>query len=1030
MRWVVDTADPHQVRAAQRALCDLLRRADGEDDDLDAAQLILSELVGNVVAHAPGPAVIELDWQPAHPTLTIADSGAGFVAVPTLPADPLAEGGRGMFIVNSLAQDVRIHSNGSGTRIEVDLPWSAPPRVPGPGSAEGSLGPLRAAHRLALALQQADGPPAFYDEAVATIVELLGVDRASLLLFDDDGVCRFKAWRGLSAQYRQAVEGHSPWGPEDVDARPILVPDVVADRAWDAYRPVFDAEGIRALAFVPLVHRDRVVGKFMLYYRNAHEFDSAELAVAEVLASHVALALERRAAERDLTRQQEHLQLALAAGDLGTWDWEIPTDRLEWSASLEAIHGLSPGAFAGTFEAFQADVHPEDQPLVLAAVQAVLAGESDDQYAVTYRIVLPDGTHRWVSATGQLLRDADGRPERLLGVCGDVTEQRRLLAAERAAGARLATLQRITAELSRAVGVDDVADVVLGLALEELGASTGSLCMIDGDHLRIARAVGYGTEVLDYWERFSLDDDLPAAQAVRTARPVYLGGKLDQQSRYPAFDDAPLVGAGSLAVLPLVIDGIPLGALVIGFTDTRDFSTDDQALFSSLASQCAAAIARADLYEERERARAAAERSRARLSFLAEASAELGTSLDYQATLKRVAELAVPRLADVFTLHLLEGSRISLVGLATSEADHLEPLREALLTRPPALEDETGTGAVLRTGERVVFRPVSDDLWQRFRGDHPDRFRALELSAGAVVPLVARGRTIGALGFAVRAGREFDDEGLLLAEELAARAGAAIDNARLFHQRTTALRTLQSSLLPPQLPRIAGLDLGACYSAGSAGLDVGGDFYDVFPLFGNRHLVLLGDVCGRGVEAANTALLIRHVTRAAAVNLRSPAAILNHLNEVLLRHGDADGDDPRFCTVVVAVVHPRPDGTVSVTLTLGGHPEPLLRDGAGDLRPVGEPGSVVGATEDVSFTDTRVLLRPGEKLICFTDGATERRRGNEFFGDDGLAAVLRTVTGNADAVASGVVDAVTGFAPTELGDDLAVLVLGPASPEA
>src|SRR5690606_6086967 len=108
-----------------------------------------------------------------------------------------------------------------------------------------------------------------------------------------------------------------------------------------------------------------------------------------------------------------------------------------------------------------------------------------------------------------------------------------------------------------------------------------------------------------------------------------------------------------------------------------------------------------------------------------------------------------------------------------------------------------------------------------------------------------------------------------------------------------------------------------------------------------------------------------------------------------------------------------------------GHPEPLLRDAGGDLRLVGVPGSLVGATDDVSFTDTHVLLAPGEKLVCFTDGATERRRGREFFGDDGLAAVLRRTAGDANAVAARVVEAVTHFAPTELGDDLAVLVLGP-----
>ncbi len=1026
MRWEVDTADSSQVRAAQRAFCDVLQQADGQPDDLDAARLILSELVGNVVVHAPGPALIELGWQQRRPTLAIVDRGTGFVPVLDLPEDPFAEGGRGMFIVNELASDVRVRSSTLGTRIEVDLPWSATGSTTGLGPAEEALRPLRAVHRLALALQHADGSPAFYDEAVGTIVELLGVDRASLLLFDPDGIIRFKAWRGLSDSYRQAVEGHSPWRPEDVDARPILIPDVLADPAWAAYLPVFAAEGIRALAFIPLVHRDRVAGKFMLYFRDPHAFEDAELAVAEVLAAHVALALDRRAAAADLAREQEHLQLALAAGELGTWEWDIAAGRVEWSAPLEAIHGLPAGSFPGTFEAFQSAMHPEDQPLVLAAVQAVLAGGRDDRYDVTYRIVRADGELRWVNASGQLLRDSEGRQERMLGVCGDVTEARHLLYAQRAATARLASLQRITAELSRAVGVADVADVVLGAALEELGASSGSLCMIDGEHLRIAASVGYSPDVLDHWEKFALRDELPAAQVVRTGRPLYLGGKADQATRYPVFEETPLVGAGSYAIMPLVIDGIPLGALVVGFTETRDFSVDDRGLLESLATQCAAAIARADLYEERERARAASERSRARLAFLAEASAELGTSLDYGATLSRIAALAVPRLADVFTLYLMEGGRISLVGLAHTDPSRVDAMREVLLSRPPSLDDPTGTGAVLRTGQRTVFSTVPDDLWDRFTLDpqYPDVLRSMALSSAAIVPVTARGRTIGALGLAMT-GREFDAEGLTLAEELAARAGAAIDNARLFDQRTTALRMLQASLLPPELPHIDGLDLGARYQAGSAGLDVGGDFYDVFPLFGDRHLVLLGDVCGRGVEAANTAMLIRHVIRAAAVNLHSPAAILTHLNEVLLRQAGADGSDPRFCTAIVAVVHPRVDGRVAVTLTLGGHPEPLLRAVDGGLRPVGVPGSVVGATAEVAFSDADVVLGPGEKLVCFTDGATERRHGRTFFGDEGLAAVLRDAAGDADSVAARVVEAVAGFAPGELADDLAVLVLGP-----
>jgi PAS domain S-box-containing protein len=891
---------------------------------------------------------------------------------------------------------------------------------------------LRAVHRLTVALHQADSPLAFYEEAVAAVVDLLGVDRASLLLFDPDGVMRFKAWRGLSRNYRQAVEGHTPWSPQDAGAAPILVGDVEADDDLAAYWPVLKAEGIRALAFVPLVHRDRLVGKFMLYYGEPHTFAAAEIAGAEILAGHVALALERRLAEEALRRHEEHLQLALAAGEMGTWEWEIPTGSVTWSPTLERLHGLAPGTFPGTFEAFQADVHPDDRTRVLTAIGAVVESPGQDTYSATYRIVAPDGSTRWVSASGQLLRDEEGRPQWLLGVCGDVTERERLLGAERASVARLRSLQRVTAGLSRAVTVADVADVVLGVALAELGASTGALCLVDGDHLEIVDAFGYPDDVMTHWRRFPLADGLPASDAVRTGQAVFLTSHDDRDERYPVFAATPAVPDEAFAMMPLT-DGEPLGCLVLGFSQARQFSVEDRRFFDTLAGQCAAALGRAALYEERERARRtaeearqAAERSRDRLAFLAEASALLAASLDPQETFERLAEGIVPRLADWCAIYLLDEHRVVPAAITHSDPARLRSARQLVARYPVRITDSVGAGAVIRTGEAEVLPEIDDEVLANAAStpEHLQLIRQLDLGASVTIPLAARGKTIGALSLVNGQGRDFDDDSVALAGELARRAATAIDNARLFAQRTDIARTLQASLLPPELPTISGLELAARYVAGGAGVDVGGDFYDVFPLDEHRFLAVLGDVRGRGVEAATLAALCRHAIRSAAITLGGPEAILQHLNEVVLRQVPDGSDEPRFCTALVAVVDQEGDGRVAVTLAVGGHPLPFLCDRSGDIRPVGTPGSLIGALPEVAVTEERFRVAPGQTLICYTDGMTERRSGTAFFGDEALAAVLAEAANNdADTVAANLEAAVLGFADGDLSDDLALLVL-------
>ena len=182
-----------------------------------------------------------------------------------------------------------------------------------------------------------------YEAALDALRSGLGVERASILLFDPDGVMRFKAYRGLSDTYRRAVEGHTPWRPDSPDPQPIWVEDVAADASLASYLPTFAAEGIAAMAFIPLVSLDRVIGKFMLYYAAPTPPSVEVLQLASVIAAQVAFAIERTRTEQQARWNEERLRFALDAASMGTWDWDLATNEVQWSDNLARIHGLPDG---------------------------------------------------------------------------------------------------------------------------------------------------------------------------------------------------------------------------------------------------------------------------------------------------------------------------------------------------------------------------------------------------------------------------------------------------------------------------------------------------------------------------------------------------------------------------------------------------------------------------------------------------------------------------------------------------------------
>jgi phosphoserine phosphatase RsbU/P len=232
-------------------------------------------------------------------------------------------------------------------------------------------------------------------------------------------------------------------------------------------------------------------------------------------------------------------------------------------------------------------------------------------------------------------------------------------------------------------------------------------------------------------------------------------------------------------------------------------------------------------------------------------------------------------------------------------------------------------------------------------------------------------------------------------------------------------RTLQDSLLPPDLPRVPGLDLGAVYRPAGSGDEVGGDFYDVFPTTRGDWMVVIGDVVGKGVAAATLTSLVRYTVRAVAMRLRHPRTVLAALNDALLeQHAE------RVCTVALARVRLPADGPAHVTICLGGHPRPLLIRQRGDPVPVGRFGTVLGALPSPALHETTATLAPGDALLLYTDGVVEGRRDGHFFGEQRLSALAGTLRDrDAATVAGEVAAAAVDHQHGTPADDIAVVVV-------
>jgi serine phosphatase RsbU (regulator of sigma subunit) len=335
---------------------------------------------------------------------------------------------------------------------------------------------------------------------------------------------------------------------------------------------------------------------------------------------------------------------------------------------------------------------------------------------------------------------------------------------------------------------------------------------------------------------------------------------------------------------------------------------------------------------------------------------------------------------------------------------------------PRQPDPDQGLGRVLRTGEALLFPEISADMLQNAAVDarHLGLLEAVGFRSAAIVPIRLGARVLGAMTLVTAESRRtLDRSDLELAEQVGFRSAVAIENARIYSERSRIAHTLQQSLLPETLPEVPGYELASAYIPAYTSTEVGGDFYDVWHARGHW-MVAIGDVTGKGVEAAAVTALARYTLRATSEFLSSPAALLSHLNLALLKQRR-----PSICTAICACLD-----TNGVTIAIAGHPLPI-RITSLAARETGEAGALLGAFDDAEWQDTQIPLAPGSTLVLFTDGVTDAvSHDGDRYGPERLHTTLTDCRDQtADTVIHKLTDALRSFQVGAHADDMAMLAI-------
>jgi PAS domain S-box-containing protein len=704
-----------------------------------------------------------------------------------------------------------------------------------------------------------------------------------------------------------------------------------------------------------------VVGALCVLTPRPRSWTDGDVALIRQLADSVATELELSALSREFEAHRLRFELAIDAAEIGSFDWDLTTGRLIWENRLVELFGYERESFDETIEAFNARLHPDDLPRVAEALQTAI--DTVGVYEAEYRILLPTGETRWILARGRALADDGGVAVRLLGAAYDTTRQRH-------GDARVA---------------------------------------------RVLEAMNAAFFALDRQWRFSYVN-AEAERLLQSSRDELLGGEIWELFPAAVNSDFEENYRGAAATGEERVFEAYYPAPLDAWYEVRAWPSPDglSVYFLDISERRAA--------EERAGA------SAARLAVVADATASVSRTMGpgeaENAALQQVAQAVVPVLGDWVIASLLEeDGRIRDVG-----SWHRDPARRALTERYArmrlaALDPSAPFPTALRTGQVQEVADLPSAVAGLTETDAGKLFLALAPQSAVVLPLMARGRTLGALSIYRGAGRApMGGEEVAAAREVANRTALALDNSRLYEQQRRLAETLQRSMLtaPPE-PDHA--EIVVRYHPAVEVAEVGGDWYDAFLQPGGATMLVIGDVVGHDTEAAAAMGQLRGLLRGIAYREGTgPAEVLSRLDAAItgLELG-------AMATAAIARIEQTPEERVAGLTRLrwsnAGHPPPLVLHADGRIESLaGERAELMlGVDPGATRSEWMVTVRRGATVLLYTDGLVE---GRDLPLDDGMAALRTALADLGNLPLSQLCDALLErLRPGGLQDDVALVAL-------
>ena len=685
----------------------------------------------------------------------------------------------------------------------------ATPEAAPPASADALLDPQRiaAARRLIL---EVPGHAAF-DRLSALATRILDAGHAKVTLFTDQDtvVGGFGLPPGVIGGPALLTGALSAIVVRQ--GAPLSVPDAMQDERV-AQLPAVTSGQVRSYLGSPLVAASgHVVGALAVYDPQPRNWTDDETELLQQLATSVVAELELSAARSAVGTSDTRLNIALEASSIGTWESDLRTGVIDWDERCAALFGLDGAIRFETEDSMMARfVHPDDVGPLREATQRVM--DEHSQFTAEFRALTVDGTVRWMVGRGRLINDSRGEPVRMLGTTIDVTETRLQAAQRLSAMERATAIAEVAAQLANAARMQDLPEIVQRGA-QVLGAQSSALAVFDPGNgpLRLHMTNRLTDEVqthVDYpiaGTEIDLDDAQPTQYAAMHGRRVLLADRVEAIAQFPATREGlEILGIHAVAALPLRVEGKVLGAFVPLWATEHPFAADDVEVLEALAAQIALSVSRLQADAERAAAVTAMREANQRLQLLAEAGRILSGTLDIDEQVRELADLVVPDLADWCWL-VVSDEQGRLHGMAASHRDpsRREEVESYVRSMLAVMTPEGAARVVTSTGRPMTVTTVD---WERVERVLPDAgvreaLARLGIGSGTVVPLVARGQTLGALGLFNREERgPLSPAEVDTAIEIGLRAGLALHHARLFGQQRDLADALQRSMLtePPE----------------------------------------------------------------------------------------------------------------------------------------------------------------------------------------------------------------------------------------